>query len=176
MDRFAFDAFLNYTTEDQELARKLVRWLRASGFEIWFDEEQLIPGQRWREGLEEGLRASRHLIALLTKSYSSRHWTQRELDLFDLEADQTRRRILGIQIGEIKRGTLDQVFLVDQRLFWRNEDFDPEAFWKLYCGLKGEKPGPQSEWASKGNQLVFTDGDQSVAIAGSQLVPTTGKP
>lgn len=154
MASFGFDAFLSYTTEDLDFARKLVNWLRASGFEIWFAEEQLIPGQRWREGLENGLEASRHLVALLTKSYSNRRWTQRELDLFDLEADQTRRRMLGIQIGEIERGTVDQVFLVDQRLYWKDEDFDPEAFWKLYCGLKGEKPGPQSGWAGKGHQLI----------------------
>lgn len=182
MARFGFDAFLSYSSDDKELAWKIVEWLRVSGFKIWLDVEQLVPGERFRAALEQGLHSSRHLIALLTPTYVSRSWTVRELDLFDLRADRTRRRMLGIQVGEIKACKLDQVFLVTQRLLWSGRDFDPGAFWLLHCGLTDEKPGPRSEWDHKGAKSISvattppvgTVNAQLVAPASSQLTSTTG--
>jgi hypothetical protein len=157
----SFDLFVSYAHADRELARRLVGWLRLCGLRIWIDEEQLVPGTRFRAGLQQGIRESRHLVAVLTTEYSSRPWTQRELDLFDLSADHSDRRIIAIEIGELPAGPLDQVFLVHERVRWRGRGFDPEAFWLLHCGLTGKRPGPQAEWATKGLALVDNPGPAS---------------
>lgn len=154
MTEYAFDVFLSYAQVNIEFSRKLASWLRTAGYRVWLAEEQLVPGTRFRAGLEQGLRESRHLLAVLTESYSARRWTQREIDLFDLSAETTDRRILGIQIGDIGKGPLDQVFLVHQRIKWKGSDFDPEGFWLLHCGLRDQRPGPRSDWGSKGQQLI----------------------
>src|SRR6266446_1478302 len=112
MGDYSFDIFVSYAHADIEFARKLVNWIRISGFRVWFDEEQLVPGSRFRAGLQQGLRESQHLVTILTSSYITRPWTQRELDLFDLTAEHTDRRVLAIKSGDVDSGPLDQVFLV----------------------------------------------------------------
>ena len=144
MARFSFDAFVSYAHEDLQFARRLVRWLRNSGFQVWFDIEQLVPGVSFRDGLMRGTRESRHLISLLTASYVARKWTRREVELFDLRADQQDRRILGIEIGSIVAGSLDQVFQINQRIQWKGTGRDDRGFWRLYCGLANQAPGGRS--------------------------------
>ncbi|MFL6209103.1 MAG: toll/interleukin-1 receptor domain-containing protein [Pyrinomonadaceae bacterium] len=149
MSAFDFDVFISYARTDIKIARIIVDRLRDCGFRVWFAEEQLVPGTRFRAALEQGLRESCHLVAILTESYSQRSWTQREIDLFDLTADRTERRILAVQITALEQGPIDQVFLVHQRIQWNGLDFDPEGFWLLYCGLNNQRPGPSKEWGAK---------------------------
>lgn len=151
---YSFDVFLSYAHENGSFARDLVEWLRQTGYRVWIDEEQLIPGTRFRAGLQQGLRESRHMVAMLTPDYVSRPWTQREIDLFDLDADRSERKMLAIQVGDLPAGGLDQVFLVYQRILWRGEAFDPEAFWHLSCGLANRRPGPRQEWGDNGLRLL----------------------
>ena len=153
---YAFDVFLSYACDDCEFARKVAQWLRCCGLRVWIDEEQLVPGYRFRVGLQQGLQESRHMVALLTDKYSTRPWTQRELDLFDLDAVHSERRVIGVKIDPVLTAPLDQVFLVHQRVQWASTEFDAEAFWKLYCGLTNTRPGPRETWNRKGNKLVRT--------------------
>ncbi len=154
MGDFSFDVFVSYAHADIEFARCLVNWIRLSGFSVWFDEEQLVPGSRFRAGLQQGLRDSKHLVALLTNSYSTRPWTQREVDLFDLTAEHTHRRLLAVKFGDVDQGPLDQVFLVHQIIDWQGRIFDGQSFWRLYCGLTSQRPGPRAEWSKNGRRLV----------------------
>jgi hypothetical protein len=132
-----------------------------------------------RAALEKGLKSSWYLIALLTSSYTRRKWTQREVDLFDLKANRTRRRTIGIQVAPVKDKKIDQVFRVSQWLRWNVDGFDPEGFWLLYCGRKNEKPGTQAEWASKGTQPnsspLYTT-QLITAAPGALLPPTSTEP
>ena len=97
------------------------------------------------------------MISVLTPTYCSRPWTQRELDLFDLTADHAHRRFLAIQLGNFDLGLLDQVILVHQRILWANKEFDAAAYWKLYCGMTDQRPGPREEWSTKGQGLIDMD-------------------
>jgi TIR domain-containing protein len=146
---YDFDVFLSYAGTDYKLARRFVEWMRCCGIRVWIDEEQLVPASRFRAGLEQGLQESQHMVALLTESYHTRSWTQRELDLFDLDADRSERHVLAIEFGPHPKGSLDQVFLVHQRIKWQSDDFDAEAFWKLHCGLTNTRPGQRDSWAKK---------------------------
>jgi hypothetical protein len=153
MNVFSFDIFLSYAHQDVVFARDLAGWLRECGLAVWLAEEQLVPGSRFRAGLEQGIRESRDLVAVLTEAYSSRPWTQREVDLFDLSADSSERSVLGIQIGETRPSQLDQAFQVAQRVRWNGRNFDPEGMWLLYCGIRRRGPGPRSQWAIKASSL-----------------------
>jgi len=165
MSHFSFDVFFSYSHKDRDFARQMVSWLRQCGFRIWIDEEQLVPGSRFRAGLQQGLRESRHMVALLTSSYYSRPWTQRELDLFDMTADHSERRLLAVEVDKTDSGVLDQAILVHQRIPWPSLAFDPEGFWKLYCGLTGRRPGPRDQWAISGRKLIESTSQDEASIA-----------
>ncbi|MDT5025552.1 MAG: hypothetical protein QOE61_1978 [Micromonosporaceae bacterium] len=134
----------------------MATWLRQCGHSVWLDEEQLVPGARFRTGLQQGLRESCHMVAVLTESYTRRPWTQRELDLFDLDADHGRRRLLAVQVDSMMNSSLDQILLVSQRIPWNGRRFDGEGLWKLHCGLTGQRPGPHEDWVAKGSLLLQT--------------------
>lgn len=50
--------FLSHAKEDKPTVRKLAKWLRKDGFDPWFDEERLIPGQNWEVEIEKAIKAS----------------------------------------------------------------------------------------------------------------------
>ena len=159
MQHYNFDIFFSYSEEDIYLARLIVNNLRKAGFILWFAEEQVYAGFRFRSQLEQGLRESKHMISLITESYVNRHWTQREIDLFDISADHTERKIIGIinkEFPEQLFSKIDQVFNVYQRIYWKNKHIDYSSIWHIYCGIKESAPGPRNEWITKGKSLLGT--------------------
>ena len=171
---FDFDVFVSYAQSDIEFARHVVSWLRESRTRVWFAEEQLVPGSRFRAGLQQGVRECQHLVAILTSAYIQRPWTQRELDLFDLSAGEEDRRILCLQLEDVQIGSLDQVLQVHQRIPWVGRGFDAAGFWLLYCGLTKRPPGPRSEWTKQGKSLRRpTKYDSNVEWQNTQLQITS---
>jgi len=72
--------FISYAKEDSAQARRLFDDLRRHGFEVWFDEESLLPGQKWRPSIQDAIQKSRFFIALLsTHSVSKKGYVQKEL-------------------------------------------------------------------------------------------------
>ena len=45
--------FLSYAHADVEPVRKLNEELIEQGYDVWFDEESLVPGQDWRVEIEK---------------------------------------------------------------------------------------------------------------------------
>lgn len=86
------DVFISHASEDKEaIARPLANALRENGVSVWFDEYELRLGDSLRRRIEEGLRVSRHGLTILSKSFFSKPWPQRELDaLVSLETHEKR--------------------------------------------------------------------------------------
>jgi hypothetical protein len=168
MTQYDFDVFISYAQCDVAFARDLAIWLRKCDIRVWLAEEQLVPGSRFRAGLEQGIRECRDLVAVLTPAYSARPWTQREVDLFDLDANLSQRRVIGLQIGEYPPGPIDQVFLVSQRINWRDMSLDHDGFWLLHCGINRTRPGPRSDWASNGARLLSAEQPRPLASSSSR--------
>lgn len=71
--------FLSYAHADVLAVRKLHRYLREKGFDVWFDEERLFGGQDWRLEIEDGLNNSDVVIACLSQTAVSKEgFFQRE--------------------------------------------------------------------------------------------------
>jgi hypothetical protein len=60
--------FISYARVDVDSARRLFNDLRESGVNVWFDEESLLPGQKWRPAIEEAIRSCRFFLALLSNN------------------------------------------------------------------------------------------------------------
>jgi TIR domain-containing protein len=73
------NVFLSYCHQDLAVAERLHCDLRKHGISCWFDREDLLPGQRWRETIETAIRKSSYFIALLsTHSVTKEGFVQRE--------------------------------------------------------------------------------------------------
>ena len=80
--------FISYAREDRDVARKLFSELRTAGLDPWFDEESLLPGQKWRPAILEGIRSACYFVALLSScSVNKKGFVQKEiteaLDILD---------------------------------------------------------------------------------------------
>lgn len=75
------DVFISHAGEDkQEVARPLAEALVRRGYSVWFDEYELGVGDSLRRSIDAGLRSSRFGLVILSPSFFTKPWPQRELD------------------------------------------------------------------------------------------------
>jgi hypothetical protein len=90
-----WDAFICYASEDKIVVRALAEELRALELRVWFDEFTLELGDSIRRSIDYGLASSRFGIVILSHSFFTKKWPQRELDGLVVRATDSReKRIL----------------------------------------------------------------------------------
>jgi hypothetical protein len=96
-------------SEDKEsIARPLYDALILSGVTVWFDEAILQIGDSLRRKIDEGLARCRYGIVIISQSFLTKEWPQRELDgLVAREAASGKKAILPIW-HQIDRSTVMQ--------------------------------------------------------------------
>lgn len=84
-----WDVFVSHAWEDkQRIALPLAKALINKGLAVWYDEFTLKLGDSLRRSIDQGLKNSRYGIVILSPSFFTKEWTQKELDaLAGLEAD-----------------------------------------------------------------------------------------
>ena len=92
-----YDAFISHATEDKaSFVEGLATELQSRGLMIWYDNFTLKWGDKLRQEIDKGLRASKFGVVVLSKSFFEKNWPQEELDgLFQMEMAK-RTRILPI--------------------------------------------------------------------------------
>lgn len=74
--------FLAHAHEDKPQVRKLYADLKASGFDPWFDVEDLLPGQLWKQEIPKAIRdASAFIACLSSRSVEKSGYVQNEFRL-----------------------------------------------------------------------------------------------
>lgn len=74
--------FLAYAREDEGAVKQLYSKLKANGLQPWMDQEDLNPGEHWKETTDEALKNARFFLACLSnRSKSKSGYGQRELRL-----------------------------------------------------------------------------------------------
>ena len=58
--------FISYSREDSDFAEDLKEKLEAADFEVWTDKSRLIPGEDWRESIDQAIRDALALIVVMT--------------------------------------------------------------------------------------------------------------
>jgi TIR domain-containing protein len=59
-------AFVSYAREDGEFVLRLAKDLRAGGAEVWIDQLDIEPGQRWDRAVEDALTKCPQLLVILS--------------------------------------------------------------------------------------------------------------
>lgn len=87
--------FVSYAIEDKQLARKFKTFLEKEGLTVFLAHEDIEPTAKWRDRIISDLKTSSVFIALRTKSYSKKQYTEQECG-FALALD---KKILSLCIG-----------------------------------------------------------------------------
>ncbi|HEX2971197.1 MAG TPA: toll/interleukin-1 receptor domain-containing protein [Tepidisphaeraceae bacterium] len=76
-----YDTFICYNHRDQKVAKKIDAKLRANGLLPWLDKRAIMPGAKWQEVIEEGVKKCRSISVLFGSSGLGR-WQQAEVFAF----------------------------------------------------------------------------------------------
>lgn len=93
-----FDLFLSHASEDKEsIARPLYKALISRDITVWFDDAVLRMGDSLRRRIDDGLARCNYGIVIISPSFLSKEWPQRELDgLVAREVASGKKAILPI--------------------------------------------------------------------------------
>ncbi|MFB7931971.1 DUF1883 domain-containing protein [Streptomyces sp. NPDC056039] len=76
-----WDVFISHASEDKAaVARPLRDALTQLGVTVWLDEAQMRIGHSLRRKIDEGIRASRFGVLVLSEPFFAKGWTNHELD------------------------------------------------------------------------------------------------
>ncbi len=81
--------FLAYAREDEDMVKQLYHTLKENDLQPWMDQEDLSPGENWKETTDKALKNARFFLACL--SHQSTHksgYGQRELRIALGEAEK----------------------------------------------------------------------------------------
>jgi hypothetical protein len=87
--------FISYSRRDETIMRRVVKFLRRQGINVWVDNEELIPGTPiWEEEIEKAIKAALAVVAVMSPDSKDSEWVRREISL----ADQNRKRIFPVLV------------------------------------------------------------------------------
>ena len=79
--------FISYNQKDRNVAAQVRQVLSAGDLPVWLDVEQVIPGDRIADKINQGLSASDYYLLLISENSNLSTWVKQELSLaFDLSA------------------------------------------------------------------------------------------
>jgi hypothetical protein len=126
-------AFLCHCSEDKPQVRELYRRLRSIGVSAWFDEENLLPGQDWRDEITKAVSGTDVVVVCLSElSMTKRGFVQKELRFaLDVADEQPQGRIFVIPVRLIDCDVPDRL----KKWQWVNL-FEDGGFERLVRALR----------------------------------------
>lgn len=88
-----WDVFLSHSSLDKGRARTLKEGLQAS-LKVWFDEDQILPGDSIPLKVEEGIEHSRAILICLSPHFLESEWTPAERAAFTYSDPSNKKRTL----------------------------------------------------------------------------------
>lgn len=172
-----FDIFLSYNGRDRSAVREIYRDLRQRGLRPWLDEEELVPGRPWQEGLETVIGTIRAASVLIGQGGLG-PWENREVRAFLEEFVRRRVPVIPVLLPGAPEKPEIPIFLraftwVDMRLGINKSQLD-----LLVWGITGIKPGGDAiqlpvSWEAQVKRIGMHNADQEVPRLLSEL---TGEP
>jgi len=65
--------FLSYASQDAEAARRICEALRASGVEVWFDQNELVGGDAWDQKIRKQIAECALFVPIISAATQARH-------------------------------------------------------------------------------------------------------
>jgi TIR domain len=76
------DIFLSYSRKDKKQASRLKSELENLGYTIWFDEDDILPGQSWELSVKKSIRDSQVvIIGISTNWVNDKSYVHKEVKI-----------------------------------------------------------------------------------------------
>lgn len=104
--------FLSYSYKDRPWVAEFASALHDQGVPGWFDAFEMKPGERWKERIQEALRASDTLVLLLSRNSVESPWTFFEIGA----AIADKKRIIPVATEDVSPDQVPSVVAQYQML------------------------------------------------------------
>jgi hypothetical protein len=136
-----WDVFISHASEDRdEIARPLFQALTKRRLKVWYDEHNILPGDKLIGSIERGIRGSDYGILIVSKAFLKSKWTRHELETILFKALDEEKPVFQIwhkvTLSEVKDFSLD---LARTHAFRSEEGIDKISD-KLVVYIKGLSP------------------------------------
>lgn len=101
MNKASNRVFLSYDRADQEPARKIADHLRGAGFQVWDQEQEILPGADWTSALKKALESAGAVVVLISPEAMESRSVSREIE-YALGAKHLRGRLIPVVLRPTK--------------------------------------------------------------------------
>ncbi len=91
------DIFISYSSNDAVKVRRLVKALKDKGGNVWFDEEQILPGDDLIQKMRQGILQCRYYVICLSPSFEKKpptSWVKKEFRMAMVKENKEGKRII----------------------------------------------------------------------------------
>jgi TIR domain-containing protein len=96
------DIFISYSSNDAQKVGRLVGALKAKGANVWFDDEQILPGDDLIQKMSEGISQCRYYVICLSPSFEKKpptSWVKKEFKMAMIkEKREGKQNIIPVRI------------------------------------------------------------------------------
>jgi len=99
------DIFISYSKNDAVKVGRLVEALKAKGADLWFDEEQILPGDDLIQKMSAGISQCRYYVICLSPSFEKKpptSWVKKEFKMAMLK--ENKEGVQSIIPVRVKKG------------------------------------------------------------------------
>ncbi len=98
-----FDFFISHSSDDKAgLVDELALKLSNMGYRVWYDVENIVPGDSLIEEIGDGLKQSEICILVISHSFLSRFWTVAEYKAAMVRHIERKMSIIPVWVGVTK--------------------------------------------------------------------------
>ncbi|MFW5691047.1 MAG: toll/interleukin-1 receptor domain-containing protein [Chloroflexota bacterium] len=175
--------FISYSSQDRRQVQPIVDSLTAAGFNVWFDQQQIKPGQPWPDVLEKAVQDCGAFIVVMSPAARASAWVGNEVALARrlnkpllplLLAGEVWWDFARVQFELVQSGQpLSAEFMAQlaQHIPRRTQSGD---VFRTTAGMTPPVPGPPSEGRSSGWPLLLTAAGVLVLMGAAILLALLG--
>ena len=173
---FEWDVFLSHNFRQKEWVRKISNQWRELGLRVFFDEEEIEPGEPIPQGVERGISGSQHIVLILSPEAVDSPWVALEVSAaiyFTLSASgsQPVRRIIPVELVQTDRESLNLLIRQNRAIDLTNDHTRKTNYHRLlkFLGIKACDLRDPPDWESASPSVVESSEDDNMENVDVQL-------
>jgi hypothetical protein len=96
-DKRMADVFISYSSNDREKVIRIVGELKSHHVQVWFDEDQILPGDDLIEKIREGISQCKKYIICLSPSFEKKpptSWVKAEFNMAIMKEHHGQKNVI----------------------------------------------------------------------------------
>ena len=137
-----YDVFLSHPHTEAEAVEIIGSRLEdEEGLSVWFDRWILIPGEHWQQEMARGLEQAR-TCAVFVGANTPSGWFREEVErALNRQTKDKDFRVIPVILPSGDTRLIDDFLELRTWVEFKMDLKDPDAFYRLVCGVRGERPG-----------------------------------